>query len=188
MKINVGCGWECRDGWLNTDNTQKPQRENYPITFMDATIKWPYKNGTFEYVLSEHMIEHVHEPKGLSMLQQAHRCLQKGGVARITCPDRTFAEGLKGQDNHEFVKNYCRQIFNREPRLGDGNRILQRTLFEQGHYWVPTADMLIKQMEKAGFKNVKQVEYGKSDHEAFNGIEDFNGVREWETLCVEGVK
>jgi predicted SAM-dependent methyltransferase len=155
---------------------------------MDATIKWPYKNGTFEYVLSEHMIEHVHEPKGLSMLQQAHRCLQKGGVARITCPDRTFAEGLKGQDNHEFVKNYCRQIFNREPRLGDGNRILQRTLFEQGHYWVPTADMLIKQMEKAGFKNVKQVEYGKSDHEAFNGIEDFNGVREWETLCVEGVK
>ena len=27
-KINLGCGWECRDGWLNVDNTQKPQKEN----------------------------------------------------------------------------------------------------------------------------------------------------------------
>ena len=26
-KINLGCGWECRDGWLNVDNTQKPQKE-----------------------------------------------------------------------------------------------------------------------------------------------------------------
>ena len=188
MKINVGCGWECRDGWLNVDNTQKPQAVNYPITKMDATQTWPYEDETFEYVLSEHMIEHVPEKKGLNMLQEAYRCLKTGGVARITCPDRTFAEELRGQDGHPFVKNYCRQIFNRSVMVGDANRIAQRTLNEQGHLWVPTAQMLIDQLTKAGFKDVKQVKYGQSEHEVFDGIEKENGIREWETLCVEGTK
>jgi predicted SAM-dependent methyltransferase len=188
MKINVGCGWEVREGWLNVDNTQKPQAKNYPITFMDATATWPHEDDTFEYVLSEHMIEHVPEAKGLNMLKEAYRCLKPGGVARVTCPDKKFAEEIRGQDYHPFVKSYCRKIFNREARLGDANKISNRTLFEQGHVWVPTADMLIKQLEKAGFKNVKQVEYGKSEHEVFDGIEMMDGVRNWETLCVEGTK
>ena len=53
MKANIGCGWECRDGWLNLDNTAKPQRENYPITFMDVTKQWTYEDNTFEHILSD---------------------------------------------------------------------------------------------------------------------------------------
>lgn len=189
MKINVGCGWECREGWLNVDNTEKVQAKNYPIIKMDATVKWTYADETFEYVLSEHMIEHVPEAKGLSMLKEAYRCLKTNGVARITCPDRTFAENLiKLGDHHPFVVNYCKDIFNRQTRLGDASQISQRMLYGQGHVWVPTAQMLIDQMKKAGFKNVKQVKYGKSEHEIFDGLEKSNGIREWETLCVEGTK
>ena len=43
LKLNIGCGWECMDGWINADNTQKWQREQYPIQFMDATIPWDLK-------------------------------------------------------------------------------------------------------------------------------------------------
>lgn len=189
MKINVGCGWECRDGWLNVDNTEKSQAKNYPITKMDATIAWPYEDETFEYVLSEHMIEHVSANKGLNMLKEAYRCLKTGGVARITCPDKDFAESLNDVgDFHPFVVNYCRDIFNRSPQIGDARKISRRTLYEQGHVWVPDADMLINQMINAGFTNVKKVEFGKSEHDVFDGLEKKNGIREWETLCVEGTK
>ncbi len=189
MKINVGCGWECREGWLNVDNTEKPQAKNYPILKMDATGQWPYEDETFEYVLSEHMIEHLPEAKGLSFLKEALRCMKTNAVARITCPDREFAEDLiKLGDFHPFVVNYCRDIFKRQSTLGDAAQISKRMLYGQGHVWVPTAEMLINQMQKAGFKNVKQVTYGESEHDVFNGLEQSNGVREWETLCVEGTK
>lgn len=187
-KINVGCGWETRDGWLNVDNTQKHQRVNYPITFMDATKTWPYDDNSFEYVLSEHMIEHIPAKKGLAFLKEAFRCLQSGGVIRVSCPERGFFESLPGNDDHPFVVNYSRKIFNKEPSWGVSKRISDRTLYEQGHVWVPTTQQLIDQVKKAGFVDVKSVEYGKSEHEAFNGIEVNDGVRNWESVVVEGTK
>ena len=185
MKINVGCGWECRDGWLNVDNTQKHQRVNYPITFMDATVTWPYEDDKFEAMLSEHMIEHLPEEKGLFALKEAYRTLKPGGVARITCPNRDFFTTLT-DNNHPFVVNYCRIIMNNT--IPSAARVVSRTLNEQGHVWVPTPLMLCRQMQKAGFKDAKKVTYGKSEHKVFDGIEEFNGIREYETLCVEGTK
>lgn len=197
-KINIGSGWECREGWINADNTQKPQRENYPITYMDATVTWPYPDNHFDYVLSEHMIEHVPEEDGLNMLREAYRCMKPGAVIRITCPDRTFAESLMVRSLwepgellagfHPFIEAYARKIFKRAPQAGDADRIGKRTLYEQGHVWVPTPMMLVGQIEKAGFRNVKLVPYGESEHEELNGIELMDGVREYESVCVEGIK
>ena len=190
-KLNVGCGWECHDGWINVDNTSKPQRVNYPIIYMDATERWPCKDNHYDYILSEHMIEHLPEEKGLFMLQEAFRTLRVGGVIRISCPNRLFAEALidnEVHDKHPFVENYARKIFKREPLKGDARRIGMRTLREQGHVWVPTPHQLIGQLKKAGFEDVRQVEYGKSVHEELNGIELVDGVREWESVSVEGIK
>jgi hypothetical protein len=111
--------------------------------------------------------------------------LKPGGVARITCPNRDFFTALT-DDHHPFVVEYSKKILNNA--IPSAQRVVSRTLNEQGHVWVPTARMLIIQMEKAGFTNVKKVEYGHSEHEVFDGIEEFNGIREYETLCVEGTK
>lgn len=191
-KINVGCGWECREGWLNVDNTQKPQKVNYPITPMDATVTWPYEDNYFEAVLSEHMIEHLPEPKGFFFLKEAYRTLKVNGVIRVSCPERKFAEDLPGNDSHPFVMAYAKKIFKREARSGDANLISRRALKEQGHVWVPYAHQLVSQFEKAGFSNVEVMEFGVSKYEVFDGIELEEGygsdIRKWESVCVEGIK
>jgi len=191
-KINVGCGWECRDGWINVDNTQKHQKENYPIQFMDATVDWPYPDNTFDAVLSEHMIEHLPKEKGLDFLHQAYAKLRPGGVIRVSCPDREFFESLSGKDDHKFVKSYVNKIFNREPRTGDAASISKRTLTGQGHIWVPTSQQLVEQIEMAGFSNVVKMEFGISNYDVFNSIELEEGfsadIRKWESVCVEGIK
>ena len=107
MKANIGCGWECRDGWLNLDSTQKPQRENYPITFMDVTKTWTYDDNTFDYILSEHMIEHMEDSLGLFAITEAHRTMKEGGVIHISCPDRDFYEKLQSKENEyqEYIGN-----------------------------------------------------------------------------------
>lgn len=184
-KINVGCGWECRDGWLNVDNTQKWQKVNYPITFMDATVVWPYEDNKFTAALSEHMIEHIPRASGRVFFKEMFRTLKPGKTARVTCPNRTFFETLR--DNaHPFVINYCKEILN--GAIPSAQRVKERTLNDQGHVWVPTPEQLIAAFEEAGFIDVKVVPYGQSKHKVFDGIEEFNGIREHETLCVEGTK
>jgi 2-polyprenyl-3-methyl-5-hydroxy-6-metoxy-1,4-benzoquinol methylase len=187
-KINIGCGWECRKGWINADNTQKHQRKNYPIIEMDVTDTWAYPDEEFDYILSEHMIEHIPDEKNLYMLTEAYRTLKKDGVIRISCPNRTFFETLCGNDNHSFVTAYCEKIFQRPAQSGDASRIAKRTLNEQGHVWVPTINQLILQLKKAGFSKVYEVKYGESEFEAFQGIEVNDGVRNWESIVVEGRK
>lgn len=122
------------------------------------------------------------------MLKEAHRCLKPGGVIRIACPDRQFAEEIVGADDHPYVAAYTRKIFNREPRRGDAALISRRTLHEQGHVWVPTAAMLVNQLKKAGFQNVQHMQYGQSDHYELHNIELMDGIREWESISVEGTK
>lgn len=192
MKINVGCGWEVREAWLNVDSTQKPQRINYPITFMDATKTWPHEDGVFDAVLSEHMIEHISDEDGTRFLQEAFRTLKFGGVIRISCPDREFFEQLHLSPHHVFVKNYARAVLNTNvpifaiaPTI---KRIVKRTLEEQGHVWVPTGQQLIDKLMSVGFHNVNRSEFGKSAYDVFDGIEVKNGVREYESVCVEAIK
>lgn len=201
MKINIGCGRELKRGWINADNTKKKKTlEWHPsqralgfiIELFDATERWPYDDNVFDYVLSEHMIEHVPEKKGLFLLQEAYRTLKPGGVIRIACPERERFEKLRGQDSHSYVKEYFKIIFKRTPKKGAANNVVDRTLNAQGHVWVPTTNQLINQIKKAGFKNVKEVEYGVSEHKELNGIEMLEGrhttLRKWETVSVEGTK
>ena len=71
---------------------------------------------------------------------------------RITCPNRDFFTTLT-DNNHPFVVNYCRIIMNNT--IPSAARVVSRTLNDQGHVWVPTPLMLCRQMQKAGFKDVK---------------------------------
>ena len=75
-----------------------------------------------------------------------------------------------------------------EANSSDADRISKRTLHEQGHVWVPDDRMLVIQLARAGFRDVKVVRYGISEHAELNGIELMDGIREYESLCVEGIK
>jgi hypothetical protein len=49
-KLQVGGGWHRLEGWLNTDIEMIPS-----VMQMDATKHFPFGDGTFEFVYSEHM-------------------------------------------------------------------------------------------------------------------------------------
>ena len=194
MKLNLGCGRAPKEGWINADWTQKEKTLNdFPeIEFMDATNPWQYADDTFDYIFTEHMIEHIEASKNLFTLQEAYRTMKPGGVIRVIIPDRDFFEQLPGQDDHPFVVNYCRNIFKREPYAGASDAVTRRTLDEQGHVWVVGIEKLKAQVTKAGFSEVKQCEYGVSEHAELNGIDlnegIFKGLREYESIVVEGTK
>ena len=84
-KLNIGCAGNLLEGWLNTDIT--PGRNT---SFLDAGQRFPYPTNTFEAVLCEHMIEHVHKLLGRRLLSETFRVLKPGAKFRVITPDLTM--------------------------------------------------------------------------------------------------
>ena len=93
-KLHIGCGENLLEGWLNSDLYPGSDR----VLHFDATGRFPFADATFDYVFSEHMIEHVPYEGALSMLRECRRVLKPGGRARISTPDLRFLVGLYAED------------------------------------------------------------------------------------------
>jgi len=81
-KFQIGSGDNCLPGWLNTDL--------YPINdmvFLDAIEPFPFKDNQFDFIYSEHMIEHIRFLDGHRMLKECFRILRKNGKIRIATPN-----------------------------------------------------------------------------------------------------
>ena len=89
-KIHIGCGTNILKGWLNTDYMPVSNE----VILMDATQKLPFENNTFDYVFSEHMIEHITYTQGGLMLSECFRVLKSGGKLRVSTPDLRFLFSL----------------------------------------------------------------------------------------------
>jgi hypothetical protein len=72
LKLHIGCGDNVLPGWLNADHFPTTQ----DIMHLDATRLFLFNDETFDYVFSEHMIEHLPYPDGLKMLAEYHRVLK----------------------------------------------------------------------------------------------------------------
>jgi predicted SAM-dependent methyltransferase len=82
-RLQIGTGRNTLPGWLNTDL----EPESDEVVFLDAEKPFPFDDGTFDYVFSEHMIEHIPYLGGMSMLREAFRVTRSGARIRIATPD-----------------------------------------------------------------------------------------------------
>ena len=79
-RLNLGCGFNPISGWLNCDLISGD-------VYVDLNRPLPFAPGSFEYVFSEHLIEHFHEKESLRLLFEMRRVLRTGGVVRMATPD-----------------------------------------------------------------------------------------------------
>src|ERR1700687_291713 len=54
-KLLIGSGEVTISGWLSADLNPCSR----DVIYLDATKKLPFPNSTFDYIFSEHMIEHI---------------------------------------------------------------------------------------------------------------------------------
>src|SRR5512141_2363042 len=88
--LHLGCGVHPLSGWLNSD-----LEPNDPAVIrLDATQRFPFTDAAFDYIFSEHMIEHLPAAGAGSMLAECFRTLKPGGTVRISTPDLAFLLAL----------------------------------------------------------------------------------------------
>jgi predicted SAM-dependent methyltransferase len=108
-KLNIGSQGDNLKGWLNTDIWAGPEN----VAFLDATKPFPFKDESFDYIFSEHMIEHIRYEQADFMLKECWRILKKGGKIRIATPSlekfMTFDTATK--EVSEYFDQHVKQLY-----------------------------------------------------------------------------
>ena len=106
MKLNLGCGQNVVDGWVNVDYAFGARLTKIPVISTivrklklfsadwneaifvhDLTRSFPWPDSTADVAYSSHTLEHFSREDGRNFLLECHRVLRKGGILRIVVPD-----------------------------------------------------------------------------------------------------
>ena len=73
----------------------------------DAMQRFPFEDESFDWVYSEHFIEHFFPTEVVTWLTEMKRLLRPGGHMRISTPDlRKYVRGYLEPDNGFFAEHY----------------------------------------------------------------------------------
>ena len=169
-KLHLGAGPGSPPGWLSTDVTPLAEKTVY----LDASEAFPIADRTFDYVFSEHMIEHVPWRSGLAMLKECNRILKPGGTIRVATPDLAVLLGLYRAERDPLGERYVRWIVDRfipEPRAYKASFVINNAFRSWGHQFLYDAELLEMALRAAGFAAIRRCAYGASADENLRGIE-----------------
>ena len=190
-KLHIGCGENRLDDWLNSDF--------YPtatgVLHFDATQAFPLGSDTFDYVFSEHMIEHISHSDGLAMLTECFRVLKENGKVRISTPDLAFLLDLYAEKKSDLQQKYidwATERFIPDAPYKSSVFVMNNFVRDWGHVFIYDEDVLRASMQAAGFVGVTRCELNKSDEEQLRDLENEarmpDGFLRLETVTLEGTK
>ncbi|MEJ0005343.1 MAG: methyltransferase domain-containing protein [Steroidobacteraceae bacterium] len=187
-KLHLGCGFVELDGWLNTDLL--PRRSW--VAYCNAAGKFPFPDGSFDYILTEHMIEHVDFDAGLQMLSECKRVLKPGGRIRISTPDLDKIMALKKAAT-PLEDLYIKDLLSHIPNALDGQPsfAINSMMRSWGHTFIYDQETLSAALLRMGFVGITLCTPGQSADRHLDGVDrhadtftnpDFNLV---ESLVLE---
>jgi predicted SAM-dependent methyltransferase len=193
-KLQIGAGANDPEGWLNSD-IEPSSKEIY----LDATGRYPFPDGSFQYVLSEHVIEHVPWEGGVAMLRECHRVLAPGGKVRTVTPNLTkfvqLVGGATGAVDRQFIDAKLR-IHGWPVTPVPEVYILNREVRDWGHQFLYDPATLRKSLELAGFQRIKEYPVGEKTDPVFQEAElrtrypgsDLWVINNWEAMAIEATR
>jgi predicted SAM-dependent methyltransferase len=190
-KLHLGCGWNLLPGWLNVDSVPRCRHALY----LDARRPFYFRDQTFDYVFSEHMIEHIPYNDGIKMLAECHRVLRPGGKIRISTPDLAFIIRLHDSNKSSLQKRYVvwsNQTFFNSTIENNDVFVINNFMRNWGHTFIYDESTLKLAMEIVGFANITRYELSESEDDKLCNLENLTRIPtqflEMETMTLEGTK
>lgn len=83
MKLNLGCGAQRPDGYLNVDKFGEPDQK-----WDLEVIPWPWPDNSADEVLMSHVLEHLgQQPQTfIAIMQELYRVCKDGALVRVLVP------------------------------------------------------------------------------------------------------
>ena len=169
-KLQIGAGENLLNGWLNTE-FYEPAGDRI---FLDAASPFPFPEKSFDYVFSEHVIEHLSREQGLDMLAECFRILKAEGKVRITTPDLRKLMSFYLAETTDAGKKYIDwfiEYFNLPRTSNPQCVIINYYMRAWGHQFLYDRKMLQVAMEKVGFVDVREAIPGQSSDRHLQNLE-----------------
>jgi predicted SAM-dependent methyltransferase len=149
----LGCGSNRIEQWINIDLSDQAD-----ISW-DLTFGIPINDASCQIIYNEHLLEHIPIDQAVEFLRECLRVLQPGGVVRIAMPSlshlaqRYASPQWRDQDwlswpEYQFIQTPA--------------EMLNISFRWWGHQWLYDREELHRRLREAGFKVIKDVEWGDS--------------------------
>lgn len=137
-KVNLGCGFDIRAGYLNIDLNDFHK----PDLIADVTKLDMLPNNYFEEILAYDILEHIERTRTIDVLMEWNRILKINGILHLQVPSLIdLAELLKqNQDNISKSTELIQACFGTQNYTGDF------------HYTSFTRQLLTHQLSESGYK------------------------------------
>jgi hypothetical protein len=90
MKLNVGCGTDYREGFVNIDGSDELNRVDKVIDVSTEYLPDHFEKSSIEHILANDIIEHHFHWEGVQILAQFHELLVSGGTLEVRVPDTEY--------------------------------------------------------------------------------------------------
>lgn len=189
--LHIGCGQHLIEDFLNADLS--PMSKD--VFRLNATKTFPFNEASFDYIFSEHMIEHIPYSDGLRMLNECHRVLKKGGKIRISTPDLQSVSSLCKEELSTLQEDYIAWSvaqFAPYAPASDPAFVINNFFREWGHQFIYARQTLISSLEQCGFVDVTTCRLSESSTPALRSLENEArmplGFLALETFTLEATK
>lgn len=170
-KLNLGCGSQLPDGWINVDYAMGARFAKIPffrainrkikifetadwsekIYIHNLTKRFPWADSTMEIVYSSHTLEHFSKEDGRRFLAECHRVLRKNGIIRIVVPDLRYdiEEYIAGRTKSDDFVEKLNVLYS------TSNNMLKRRLYpfiQFQHKCMYDAPRLLAILSETGFE------------------------------------
>lgn len=192
-KLQLATSNNVLPGWLNTDI----DLNHDSIVYLDATKRFPFENNTFDYIMSEHMIEHIDYRSAQVMLQECLRVLNLGGRIRIATPDLRTILALHSNEKTALQKLYIDWAVARfmpEVRECKDVFVINHFFRAWGHCFLYDRETLKHALYTSGFRDIKFYAPGDSEDPMLKNLEshgkelESEEINQFETIVAEGRK
>ena len=142
-------------GWVNIDRNPTCPDPTKLYMSADLVSKHPFPSNHFLFSFAEDFLEHLTQDESIIFLSEVFRCLQMGGVLRLSFP------GLRGVlRRHYRSSDYDGASVGREEAF---------TRWAHKHFYCEESLSIVTR--HIGFSDVKYVRYGISAHEELRNLD-----------------
>lgn len=97
-RINLGCGRNYRNGWINVDFNKEVKADVYT----DFRKKLPFKDNYADLIVLDNVIEHIPDEKYFQFVEELHRICKKGAKICIYAPHYSGMYALKHPTHYKY--------------------------------------------------------------------------------------
>ena len=155
--LHVGCGHNRFDGWLNIDLNDN--LDTVDISW-DASKRFPFDDGSCTLIYSEHFLEHLTVEQASTFLSECYRLLRPGGTLRIATP--SLSEIIQKYNSGDW-RNQDWLTKSEYQFIETGAEMVNIAFRWWGHKWLYDREELRRRLHDAGFGEVTDVGWGKSN-------------------------